>query len=70
MGYVDTFDVTTMLSAVEIVLHHLAYPLEWAAGVRAAQDVLATSIQSHLAEDPQVIHNGTGGDIVDAHSGQ
>jgi aspartate aminotransferase-like enzyme len=45
MGYVDTFDVITMVSAVEIVLHHLGYPLEWGAGVRAAQEVLATSIQ-------------------------
>ena len=41
----DTFDVITMVSAVEIVLHHLGYPLEWGTGVRAAQEVLATSIQ-------------------------
>jgi aspartate aminotransferase-like enzyme len=45
MGYVDTFDVITMLSAVEIVLHHLGYPLEWGAGVQAAQEVLAPSIR-------------------------
>src|SRR5919109_834708 len=44
MGYVDTFDVITMVSAVEIVLHHLGYPLQWGAGVRAAQEVLATAI--------------------------
>jgi serine---pyruvate transaminase len=44
MGYVDTFDVITMVSAVEIVLHHLGYPLEWGAGVRAAQEILAASI--------------------------
>jgi aspartate aminotransferase-like enzyme len=41
MGYVDTFDVVTMVSAVEFVLHRLGYPLEWGAGVRAAQEVLA-----------------------------
>jgi aspartate aminotransferase-like enzyme len=44
MGYVDTFDVITMVAAVEIVLHHLGYPFEWGVGVRAAQEVLATSI--------------------------
>jgi len=44
MGYVDAFDVVTMLSAVEFVLHHLGYPVEWGAGVRAAQEVLARSI--------------------------
>jgi aspartate aminotransferase-like enzyme len=41
MGYVDAFDVVTMVSAVEFVLHRLGYPLEWGAGVRAAQEVLA-----------------------------
>lgn len=41
MGYVDTFDVVTMVAAVEFVLHHLGYPLEWGTGVRAAQEVLA-----------------------------
>jgi aspartate aminotransferase-like enzyme len=44
MGYVDTFDVVTMISAVEFVLHHLGYPLEWGIGVRAAQEVLARSM--------------------------
>jgi aspartate aminotransferase-like enzyme len=44
MGYVDTFDVVTMVSAVEFVLHRLGYPLEWGAGVRAAQEVLARAI--------------------------
>jgi aspartate aminotransferase-like enzyme len=44
MGYVDTFDVVTMVSAVEFVLHRLGYPLEWGAGVRAAQEVLARPI--------------------------
>jgi len=41
MGYVDTFDVLTMVSAVEFVLERLGYPLQWGAGVRAAQEVLA-----------------------------
>jgi len=43
MGYVDAFDVVTMISAVEFVLQRLGYPLAWGAGVRAAQEVLATS---------------------------
>jgi aspartate aminotransferase-like enzyme len=41
MGYVDSFDVVTMIAAVESVFHHLGYPLEWGAGVRAVQEVLA-----------------------------
>jgi aspartate aminotransferase-like enzyme len=44
MGYVDAFDVVTMMAAVEFVLHRLGYPLEWGTGVRAAQEVLATLI--------------------------
>jgi aspartate aminotransferase-like enzyme len=44
MGYVDAFDVVTMVSAVEFVLHRLGYPVEWGAGVRAAQEVLARSV--------------------------
>jgi aspartate aminotransferase-like enzyme len=44
MGYVDAFDVITMMSAVEFVLHRLGYPIEWGVGVRAAQEVLATTI--------------------------
>ena len=44
MGYVDAFDVVTMVSAVELVLHRLGYPIEWGTGVRAAQEVLATVI--------------------------
>src|SRR5688572_31363373 len=39
MGYVDTFDVVTMIAAVEFVLHRLGHPLEWGAGVRAAQEI-------------------------------
>ena len=44
MGYVDAFDVVTMMAAVEFVLHRLGYPIEWGTGVRAAQEVLATVI--------------------------
>lgn len=44
MGYVDAFDVVTVVSAVEFVLHHLGYPIAWGTGVRAAQEVLATVI--------------------------
>jgi aspartate aminotransferase-like enzyme len=44
MGYVDAFDVVTMVSAVEFVFHRLGYPLEWGAGVRAAQEILAKPI--------------------------
>jgi aspartate aminotransferase-like enzyme len=44
MGYVDAFDVVTMMAAVEFVLHRLGYPIEWGTGVRAAQEVLSTVI--------------------------
>jgi aspartate aminotransferase-like enzyme len=44
MGYVDAFDVVTMVSAVELVLHRLGYPLQWGTAVRAAQEVLAKPI--------------------------
>jgi aspartate aminotransferase-like enzyme len=44
MGYVDVFDVVTMVAAVELVLHRLGYPIEWGAGVRAVQEVLAKPI--------------------------
>jgi aspartate aminotransferase-like enzyme len=44
MGYVDAFDVVTMVSAVEFVLRRLGYPVEWGVGVRAAQEVLAKPI--------------------------
>jgi aspartate aminotransferase-like enzyme len=44
MGYVDSFDVVTMVSAVEFVFHRLGYHLEWGAGVRAAQEILAKPI--------------------------
>jgi aspartate aminotransferase-like enzyme len=44
MGYVDAFDVVTMVSAVELVLHRLGYPIAWGSGMRAAQEVLAKAI--------------------------
>ena len=44
MGYVDTFDVVTMMAAVELVLQRLGYPVQWGAAVRAAQEVLARPI--------------------------
>ena len=70
MGYVDTFDVVTMVSAVEIVLHHLGYPFEWGAGVRAAQEVLGKPLLTHarLAPGPTPQYNG--GDIGETYSGQ
>jgi aspartate aminotransferase-like enzyme len=45
MGYVDAFDVVTMVSAVEFVLHRLGYPLAWGTGVRAAQEILARPLE-------------------------
>jgi aspartate aminotransferase-like enzyme len=45
MGYVDAFDVVTMLAAVELVLHRLGYPIEWGTGVRAVQEVMARPIE-------------------------
>ena len=41
MGYVGDFDVVTALSALEQVLHELGYPVDFGAGVRAAQKVFA-----------------------------
>jgi aspartate aminotransferase-like enzyme len=45
MGYVDAFDVVTMVSAVEFVLHHLGYPVTWGTGVRAVQEALAKPME-------------------------
>ena len=70
MGYVDTFDVVTMVAAVEIVLHHLGYPLEWGAGVRAAQEVWPGTIDSTKPGWPAGPTQQYGGDIVDACVGQ
>jgi serine---pyruvate transaminase len=44
MGYVDAFDIVTMVAAVEFALHRLGYPVVWGTGVRAAQEVLAKPI--------------------------
>jgi serine---pyruvate transaminase len=44
MGYVDAFDIVTMVAAVEFALHRLGYPMVWGTGVRAAQEVLAQPI--------------------------
>jgi aspartate aminotransferase-like enzyme len=39
MGYVGDFDVVTALAALEQVLHELGAPVDFGAGVRAAQKV-------------------------------
>jgi aspartate aminotransferase-like enzyme len=41
MGYVAEFDVITALAALEQVLHELGQPVDFGAGVRAAQKVFA-----------------------------
>jgi len=41
MGYVGDFDVVTALAALEQVLHELGAPVDFGAGVRAAQKVFA-----------------------------
>jgi aspartate aminotransferase-like enzyme len=41
MGYVADFDVITALAALEQVLHELGQPVDFGAGVRAAQKVFA-----------------------------
>jgi aspartate aminotransferase-like enzyme len=41
MGYVGDFDVLTALAALEQVLHELGVPVDFGAGVRAAQKVFA-----------------------------
>jgi aspartate aminotransferase-like enzyme len=40
MGYVDTYDIVTAISALEITLVGLGYPVELGKGVRAAEAVL------------------------------
>lgn len=39
MGYCDPLDVLTLLSATETALHRLGVPVEWGAGVGAAEEV-------------------------------
>ncbi len=41
MGYVGDFDVLTALAALEQVLHELGQPVDFGAGVRAAQKIFA-----------------------------
>jgi aspartate aminotransferase-like enzyme len=41
MGYVDDFDVTTALAALEQVLHELGHPVDFGASLGAAQKVFA-----------------------------
>jgi len=41
MGYVSDFDITTALSALELVLHDLGQPVDFGASLRAAQKVFA-----------------------------
>jgi aspartate aminotransferase-like enzyme len=41
MGYVGDFDVLAALAALEHVLHVLGQPVDFGAGLRAAQKVLA-----------------------------
>jgi aspartate aminotransferase-like enzyme len=40
LGYADTFDVTTVLSALELTLKRLGYPVELGSGVKASLEVL------------------------------
>ncbi|MBI4572818.1 MAG: alanine--glyoxylate aminotransferase family protein [candidate division NC10 bacterium] len=40
MGYVDGFDVLTVLGALELVLADLGYPVKLGEGVRAAEEIL------------------------------
>ncbi|MBE0617726.1 MAG: alanine--glyoxylate aminotransferase family protein, partial [Proteobacteria bacterium] len=43
LGYADTFDVVTAVSALEMALAGLGHPVELGAGVRAALQVLGGS---------------------------
>jgi len=40
MGYVDTYDIVTAISALEITLAGLGYPVELGKGVKAAETIL------------------------------
>ena len=40
LGYADTFDVIIAISAVEMALYELGYPVELGAGVKAAEKEL------------------------------
>ena len=40
LGYADTFDVVTAISALEMALRDEGHPVDLGAGVRAAQEIL------------------------------
>jgi aspartate aminotransferase-like enzyme len=40
MGYVDTYDIVTVISALELTLAGLGYPVELGKGVQAAEAIL------------------------------
>lgn len=40
MGYIDTFDIITAVSAIEMALRRFGYPVEFGKGVGAAQEIL------------------------------
>ena len=40
MGYADTYDIVTAISALEITLAGLGYPVELGKGVKAAEIIL------------------------------
>ena len=41
MGYMDTYDIVSVVSAVELTLKELGYPVELGKGVKAALEVLS-----------------------------
>ncbi len=41
MGYIEIFDIVSVISALEIVLNELGWKFTWGAGLAAAQEVLA-----------------------------
>jgi len=43
LGYADTFDVTTVLSALELTLKRLGHPVKLGSGLKAALEVFETS---------------------------
>ncbi|MDH7500888.1 MAG: alanine--glyoxylate aminotransferase family protein, partial [candidate division NC10 bacterium] len=40
MGYADTYDIVTAISALEMTLSSLGYPVELGAGVKASEAIL------------------------------
>jgi aspartate aminotransferase-like enzyme len=41
LGYFDTYDIVTAISALEMTLHELGYPVKFGVGVQAAEEILA-----------------------------